>query len=398
MSQSLLIEEKLDQAARILNELGIDAWLTFVRESATLHDPCLDLIVGTDCTWQSAFILTATGERIAIVGSLDKAHFDSLGLYHPVLGYVGSIREPLVETLTRLAPAKIAINRSKSDVMSDGLTVGLFEVLLDHLAATELAGRLVSSEPIVAALRGRKTAEERRRIKAACDLTVEMFHRLTPRLHTGLTEKQVAALLREEVARAGVEPAWDAEMCPAVFTGPESAGAHCGPTDRPIEPGHVLNIDFGVRLNGFCSDLQRTWYFMRAGETSVPQAVQRGFDTILEAIREAARALRPGRRCVEIDTIARSYITERGYPEYPHALGHQIGRKAHDGAGVLCPRWERYGSLPDALIEAGQCYTIEPRLPIEGHGIATLEEIVVVEEDGCTFLSEPQEKLFVVRS
>ena len=63
---------------------------------------------------------------------------------------------------------------------------------------------------------------------------------------------------------------------------------------------------------------------------------------------------------------------------FPHGLGHQIGRTAHDGAGLLCPPWERYGDLPGLEVEAGQCYTIEPRLPIEGHGIATCEEIVAV--------------------
>jgi Xaa-Pro aminopeptidase len=195
----------------------------------------------------------------------------------------------------------------------------------------------------------------------------------------------------------GLALAWDEEHCPAVFTGPESAGAHAGPTDRPIEPGHVMNVDFGVRKDGYCSDLQRTWYFLRPGETRAPDAVQRGFDTIVQAIRESALALRPGRLGAEIDTVARSYITDRGYPEYPHALGHQIGRDAHDGAGLLCPRWERYGTLPDLKVEAGQCYTLEPRLPIEGHGIATCEEIVAVTSGGCEFLSRPQDALYLVR-
>ena len=271
-------------------------------------------------------------------------------------------------------------------------------LLLKALEGTPYASRLDSSERIVSALRGRKSTTEQARIRAACDATVEIFDRLTPRLRAGLTEKRVAEMIREEMSRIdGVEPAWDVEHCPAVFTGPESAGAHAGPTDRPIEPGHVMNVDFGVRRDGYCSDLQRTWYFLKPGEAGAPEAVRKGFDTIVEAIREAARALEPGRTGEEIDTVARSYITGRGYPEFPHALGHQIGRDAHDGAGLLCPRWERYGTLPDLRVEAGQCYTIEPRLPIEGHGIATCEEIVAVTDRGCVFLSRPQDDLYVIR-
>jgi Xaa-Pro aminopeptidase len=393
-----MVAEKLEQVPAILKETGFDAWLLFARETHTLHDPSFDLVVGSNVVFPSAFLLAASGERVAIVGSLDKAGLESHGHYPEILPYVGGITETLRQVLDRLDPRRIAVNYSVNDLMADGLTHGMYLTLLKALEGTPYASRLDSSERIVAALRGRKSATEQAKIRAACEATVAIFDRLTPRLTAGLTEKEVADMIREETSRiGGIEPAWDVEQCPAVFTGPESAGAHAGPTDRRIEPGHVMNVDFGVRKDGYCSDLQRTWYFLRPGEDRAPEAVQRGFDTIVEAIREAARALRPGRTGEEIDAVARSFITDRGYPEYQHALGHQIGRDAHDGAGLLCPRWERYGTLPDLRVEAGQCYTIEPRLPIEGHGIATCEEIVAVTDRGCVFLSRPQEELYLVR-
>ena len=86
-----------------------------------------------------------------------------------------------------------------------------------------------------------------------------------------------------------------------------------------------------------------------------------------------------------------------GFDEFPHALGHQIGRAAHDGAGLLCPRWERYGTKPEAILEKGQCYTIEPRIYVEGHGVATIEEIVVVTGDGVRYLSHPQTEIMLVK-
>ena len=144
--------------------------------------------------------------------------------------------------------------------------------------------------------------------------------------------------------------------------------------------------------------MQRTWYVLRPGETSAPAAVQKGFDTILRSIRDAAAALRPGKTGAEIDDVARSVVTGAGYPEYPHGTGHQIGRVAHDGGGGLLPRWERYGNTPLLPIEVGQCYTIEPRLPVPGHGVATCEDIVAVTERGAEFLSRPQVALWLVAS
>jgi Xaa-Pro aminopeptidase len=372
--------------------------MLFVRESAGVHDPSLDLVVGSNVTWHSAFILGRRGERIAVVGSLDRANLERHGHYPEIVPYVGGIADELRKVLARLDPRRIAINFSPDDPAADGLTHGMYLTLTGILAGTPWGGRLESSLELIAALRGRKTAIERERIRAACAATVEIFARLTPRLATGLSEKAVAAMIREEMARTpGLEPAWDAEHCPAVFTGPDSAGAHAGPTDATIEPGHLLNVDFGVRREGFCSDLQRTWYFLRPGEERAPEAVERGFSTLVEAIRAGASALRPGRRGVEIDGVVRSHLTDRGYPEYPHGTGHQVGRVAHDGGGGLLPAWERYGRTPFLPIEEGQCYTIEPRLTVEGHGIATVEEIFAVGAGGAEPLSRPQESLYLAR-
>ena len=392
-----LVQEKIAQAAAILQEQGVDAWLTFVRESGTMPDPCLELVVGTSCTWQSAFIITSRGETVAIVGSLDVANHKDHGYYQEVIGYQESIRPHLLQVLDRLAPRTIAINFSESDNMADGLTHGMYLLLLKYLEGTPYRERLVSSERIVAALRGRKSPSELKAIRDAVELTLRMFTAVGAKLRRGLSEKEVAALLLEEVAAHGVELAWDPEMCPSVFTGPESAGAHAGPTDRRIAPGHLLNIDFGIRYHDYCSDLQRTWYFLRPGECQPPEAVVRGFAAVRDAIQLASQALKPGVECWTVDDVARRHILSCGFAEYPHALGHQIGRKAHDGAGVLCPRWERYGNRPYERVEAGQVYTLEPRVTVPGHGVATIEEIVVVHKTGCEFLSEPQRELYVVQ-
>ena len=390
-----MIREKISQAAGILAEEGIDLWLTFVRESEVNGDPVLDLILGANCTWHSAFMIPARGGAVAIVGSLDESRIRETGGYE-VVGYKQSIKEPLLEQLRKFDPKTIALNFSENAVMADGLSHGLYLSLLRYLEGTPYAGRFTSSENVVAKLRGRKSPDEIRRIRAAVELAERIFERASKIMKPGLTEKDVASFILGEVDREGVETAWERELCPSVFTGPESAGAHAGPTDRRIEKGHILNIDFGVKVEGYVSDLQRTWYFLRDGETKAPAEVSRAFETIRDAIALAAERIRPGMEGGAVDTIARGYITGKGYAEFPHALGHQVGRHAHDGAGLLCPAWERYGNLPFLAIEETQVYTLEPRITVPGYGVATMEEIVVVRPGGGEFLSHPQRELYLV--
>ena len=391
-----IVAEKIAQASAILKEKGVDVWLIFVRETAAMADPTLELILGTGCTWQSAFVISATGETLAIVGSLDVPNIQQSGHYAEVIGYTASIRDELQKVLKRLNPRHIALNFSTNDYMSDGLTHGMFLLLQDYLKGTPYLERFVSSEPIVSALRGRKSPTEIRRIRESIRITEEIYDKVTGFLRPGQTEAEIARFIKQEFERYGVEPAWDPVMCPSVFTGPETAGAHFGPTDRKTERGHIINMDFGVRKDSYCSDMQRTWYFLRENETNAPPQVQKGFDVLRDSIQLAARAIRPGKAGWEIDKVARDHIVSNGYKEYPHALGHQVGRLAHDGGGLLAPQWDRYGDLPFQPIEVGQVYTIEPRLTVEGHGVVTMEEMIVVREEGAEFLSHPQMDLWLI--
>ena len=393
-----MIREKIAQAISILKEKNIDMWLTFLRESSTTHDPALDLIFGSSCTWQTAFIITSTGKTIAIAGTLDIANINSTGLYNEVIGYVDSIKEPLLNILKRESPEKIAINTSQNDVMADGLTHGMYNILTGYLKEINFDDKLISSEEIISALRGRKSMSEIKAIESAIIETEKIFEKVNDYIKPGLTEKQIADFILNEVEKADLKTAWEKETCPAVFTGPESAGAHAGPTGRKIEPGHILNIDFGVKKNGYCSDLQRTWYFLKHGEDKAPEEVQKAFDIIKEAVERSRQSIKPGIEGGKIDDVARNYITSHGFKEFQHGLGHQIGKSTHDGAGLLCPRWERYGNLPYLKIEEGQVYTLEPRIILDGYGVVTLEDIVVVEKNGARYLSHPQKELWLINS
>jgi Xaa-Pro aminopeptidase len=395
---NLIFKEKIDQVISILEEKDIDMWITFVRESSINHDSVMDMIVGVNSTWQAAFIINKDGETTAIVGDMEEGNFKKTGLYKNIIGYLKSIREPFVEYLKKKDPKKIAINYSKNSVLADGLTYGMYQILLDHLEGTGFAERLISSEEIISALRGRKSSTEFQIMKEAIDETLKIFDRVTGFIKSGMTEIEVAEFVKQITLEQGFGFGWEETHCPAVFAGPNPNGPHMGPSDKVIQKGTMVNMDFGILYKGYCSDLQRTWYILNDGEEKAPDPVQKGFDIIRDAIQKVTDSIKPGVKGVDMDAIARSYIIANGYPEYPHGLGHQVGKTVHDGVAGLFPSWERYGNAPFMDLEEGQVFTIEPRLPVEGYGVSTLEEEVYITKDGCEFISEPQKELILIKA
>ncbi len=393
-----LIQEKAQQAIDILKEQNTDLWLTFVRETSGVRDPALDLLIGpNNLTWQSALIFTRHGDKIAIIGNLEKDAIARLGVFDEIIGYDAAISQPLRETLARLNPDRIAVNTSKNNVHADGLTHAMYEILCGYLAGTPYADRLVSAEPVINALRGRKTPAELARIRRAIEITDEIYQKTFNFLKIGMTEIEVGAYMQELAREYGVGLAWTAESCPAVNSGPNSPVGHSGPTAIKIERGHILHFDFGVKYEDYCSDIQRVCYVLREGETEAPPEVQRGFITIRTAIEKSREAMKAGATGNSIDTIAREIVTDAGYPEYPYALGHQLGRVAHDGGALLGPLWEKYGDSPHQKLEVGQVFTIEPGLAVAGYGYIGLEEDVVVTENGAEYFTAPQREIVLIK-
>ena len=393
-----LIQEKVNQAIEILKEQQTELWLTFVRETSGVRDPALDFLIGpNDLTWPSALILTRKGEKIAIIGNLEKDALQRLDVYDTVLGYDEGIRSLLRETLTRLNPDRIAVNTSRDNVHADGLTHAMHEMLREYLADTPYANRLVSAEAVISAMRGRKTPAEQTRIRKAVEITDEIFKKTFAFIKAGMAEIEVGEYMQKLAREYGVGLAWPAENCPAVNSGPNSPVGHNGPTDIKIERGHIIHFDFGVKHEDYCSDIQRVCYVLREGETEAPAEVQRGFITIRTAIEKSREAMKAGVTGNAMDTIAREIVTDSGYPEFKYALGHQLGRVAHDGGALLGPLWEKYGDSPNQKLEVGQVFTIEPGLAVNGYGYLGLEEDVVMTEKGAEYLGEPQSEIVLLR-
>jgi len=393
-----LIQEKVSQAIDILKEQKTNMWLTFVRETSGVRDPALDFLIGdNDLTWLSALILTRKGEKIAIVGNLETEAVRQLNVFDEILGYDSAVSGLLRDTIARLNPDGIAVNTSRNNVHADGLTHAMYEFLKEYLAGTPYADRLVSAEPIINALRGRKTPAELARIRRAVEITDEIYQKTFAFIKIGMTEIQVGEYMHRLANEYGVGLAWPAENCPAVNSGPNKVVGHNGPTEIKIERGHIVHFDFGVKYEGYCSDIQRIAYVLREDETEAPVEVQRGFITIRTAIEKSREAMKAGATGNSVDVISREIVEDSGYPEFMHALGHQLGRVAHDGGALLGPLWEKYGNSPNQTLELDQVYTIEPHVIVAGYGCIGLEEDVVMTATGAEYIGDPQREIVLIQ-
>jgi len=235
--------------------------------------------------------------------------------------------------------------------------------------------------------------EDRNTTPEALELQ-ELLARMERRLGPGITEIGLQREVHDWVREAGWKFSWDEEFCPMVNFGQPAFLGHAGPTDRALEPGDVIHVDVGLIVDGFASDLQRTWYLRRPGESEAPPDVKRTFAAVKAALDAGVAAIKPGARGFEVDAVSRSTVEEWDFPEPGFAFGHGCGRVAHDGSGVLGPEWERYGDRPRFTIREGNVFAVEMDLEVPGYGgLIGLEEEVVVTPEGAHYLSVPQREL-----
>jgi Xaa-Pro dipeptidase len=392
-----LAREKVDQAVSLVRSMGFDCWLCFARETSLIAEPALELIDPYGVTWESAFLICQDGQRIAVVGRYDVASIESLGAFDEVIGYDQALRPQLLPVLHRINPTRVAIDFSRDDPAADGLTVGM-RMILDEILGEAGIGpeRVVSAEALVRDLRGLKSASEVSLIRKAIATTEGLFSEFEREITPGRTELELANFLRRRLRELELESAWELAMNPLVNTGPDSPPGHSAPGEQTVRPGHLVHIDFGVRQDGYCSDLQRMWYVGEKGEAQPPDEVLQIWEHTRGALLAGVAALKPGAKGWEVDQAARTYLTQRGLPEYLHAFGHNLGRAAHDGGTLLGPRWDRYGQAPYHEVQAGNVFAVELNTPVPGRGWISLEENVHVTRSGVEWLSAPQTELFIL--
>lgn len=232
--------------------------------------------------------------------------------------------------------------------------------------------QIAHAEPALLALRSRKDATEIAAIEKAIGIAETALRRIISRVRPGMTERQVAAMLTNELLASGAE---SIAFGPIVSAGPNSASPHATPTDRVLARGDLLVVDWGVYADSYPSDITRTFAI---GE--VEPELRHIYDVVKQA-NEAARAVvRPGVSGREIDNAARGVIEAAGYGEYFfHRTGHGLGLEVHEAPDA--------SQANAAAMVPGNVFTIEPGIYLPGRGGVRIEDDMLVTETGSRCLT-----------
>lgn len=256
------------------------------------------------------------------------------------------------------------------------LTYASYEKVSGNLAA-----RLVPVEGSIQALRQIKDDREIASIAKAAQIADSVFAEIVKEIAPGMTEVDLAArlefLLRKKSSNV---PSFDT----IAASGEHASLPHASPTTRVIREGDVVKMDFGAIWDGYCSDITRTVVAGRASDK-----VKEVYDIVRTANERAISGIKAGIRGSDADRLARAYIEEKGYGEnFGHGLGHGVGLEVHE-----IPRLSKKN---DDLLKIGMVATVEPGIYIPGWGGVRIEDMIVVEDEGCRVLTSAAKGLLEV--
>lgn len=238
-----------------------------------------------------------------------------------------------------------------------------------------------ASEPL-AALRIRKDASEIARMKRAVVIAQDALKATIPLIKIGMTERELASELIIQLNRMGSSP--ELPFAPIVSSGPNSANPHASPSERKLQAGDMLVVDWGAAHDGYISDLTRTF---AVGE--VDAECQTIHKIVQEANAAGRAAGKPGAPCSAVDKAARDVIEKSGYGIYfTHRTGHGIGMEGHEDPYMRADNMQ--------ILQPGMCYTVEPGIYLTERNGVRIEDNMVITEDGCESMSDMPREIQVV--
>ncbi len=234
----------------------------------------------------------------------------------------------------------------------------------------------------LAALRVRKDAAEVQKMRRAVQIAESALEAAIPLIKIGMTEKELAAELVIQLFKHGSEP--EMPFSPIVSAGPNSANPHASPTERKLQRGDLLVIDWGAAYDGYISDLTRTF---AVGDADAECA------TIHRVVQEAnaagRAAAKPGVPCADVDKAARAVIEAAGYGQFfTHRTGHGIGMEGHEEPYMRGDNMQ--------LLELGMAFTVEPGIYLPNRNGVRIEDNVVIATSGADVLSSMPREMRVV--
>ena len=279
---------------------------------------------------------------------------------------------------------KVAAELAKGDGITcvrtetNWLSVDLFGKLRSALGS-EIS--CVSLEKVPQTLRQVKAPTEVMTIRKACNITADAFRAILPKIREGMTEKELQIELDFTMLRLGADTtAFDT----IVAAGEHGSLPHAIPGNRQIRRGDMITLDFGAKVGNYCADMTRT---VALGQPS--EEMRRIYETVLRAQTMCEDALAAGKKCSDIDKLARDYIDARGYAgRFGHGLGHSVGIDIHEEP--------RLSPACHEILKAGIVITVEPGVYVPGVGGVRIENTCLVKENGCEALTEADKQLIIL--
>ncbi|MEH7376370.1 M24 family metallopeptidase [Neobacillus drentensis] len=286
-----------------------------------------------------------------------------------IIKITGTIPEEVAQQVKNLGIQKLGFEE-------DFLTYSSFK-LYDN----EVDAELVPLSGVIEKLRLIKTDAEIKILKVAADIADAAFKHILDFIGPGKTELEVSNELEFFMRRAG---ATSSSFDTIVASGHRSALPHGVASDKVIEAGDIVTMDYGCYYNGYVSDITRT---IAIGEPDAK--LKEIYEVVLEAQLLGMAGIKPGLTGKQADAITRDYITEKGYGEYfGHSTGHGIGLEIHEGPGL--------SMKSDVILEPGMVVTCEPGIYIPGLGGVRIEDDTLITKDHNEALTHSTKELIIL--
>ena len=259
-----------------------------------------------------------------------------------------------------------------------------FEPQIEYSTYQKLKDANINLQPLsvnIDMLRCVKDKEEIEHLAQAARIAQKALEETLNVIKAGVTENFVKATLEYNLAILGSEKTSFDTIC---ISGVKTSMPHGTPSDKVIEKGDFITIDFGAVVSGYCSDMTRTFALGYATDE-----MKEIYETVLKAQIAATEFIKTGVKCADCDKVARDIITDAGYGKYfCHSLGHGVGLKIHEMPN-LSPKSE-------LVLQEGNVVNVEPGIYIEGKCGVRIENTVVVTSDGCIELQNFGKNLIIL--
>ena len=383
----------------------VDAWLVVCRENN--NDP-LAHHVGCENSGQTAVFLFFNHKQkfhsMAFSPVGEATALRDINLLDEVVSVErsGSAIEAAADFISEKDFANIAINMSSKNAQADGISFIQYQQLTKALGEA-MSQRLTSADEVIYQWLSIKLPEEIDIMREAAALTAQWQIEAYQQVEPGVTtDADVARFLKSKMREAGVGDGWAAAQNPNVNSGTDRGHSHA--TDRIIQPGDVIQTDFGIRVyDRWVTDIQRFAYVLKKDESQAPEDIQRYWQNAKQGRQAAFSAMKPGVRGIDVDIAQRKVMEETGSLPLMWSTGHPVGYVAHDtGPNLGGSQAVNVRPASQRLLVKGMTFAFDGfyswLLPNGQPKTISVEEMVQITHDGAEYLIPPQRDLVLIES